>query len=221
MKKLRRGLEMQGPLLDEKDTDGRSEAEQASGMDARLCQAVRKAAGGDQAAFESLIGRFQGEIFRMVYYRTLSRMDAEDITQDVFIKAFRNVGSIREPEMFKPWLYRIALNAVNDFYRRKRLRSIFTLFTGEHEGGAEAGESQASGHLEKKEFWAGLKTFLSKLSAAEKEVFRLKYLDDLGIREIAQVLGKNESTVKTHLYRAVDKFRNEQELCGLLKEERA
>jgi len=189
-------------------------------MDPRLIAEVRQAAAGDRAAFESLIGRYQGEIFRMVYYRTLSRMDAEDITQDVFIKAFRGVETIRDPVMFKPWLYRIALNAVNDFYRKKRLRSIFTLFSGDREEGQAPEEDHASERLEKKEFWGRLGKFLTRLSAAEKEVFRLKYLDDLGIREIAEVLGKNESTVKTHLYRAVDKFRSEKELCGFLKEEK-
>lgn len=123
--------------------------------------------------------------------------------------------------MFKPWLYRIALNATNDHFRKKRLRSIFTLFTGDHEEGRASEDDHASGRLEKKEFWTRLTGFLSRLSAAEKEVFRLKYLDELGIREIAEVLGKNESTVKTHLYRAVEKFRKEKELCGFLQEERS
>ncbi len=199
---------------------GQKEGGESPAMDPRLIAEVRQAAAGDRAAFESLIGRYQGEIFRMVYYRTLSRMDAEDITQDVFIKAFRGVETIRDPVMFKPWLYRIALNAVNDFYRKKRLRSIFTLFSGDREEGQAPEEDHASERLEKKEFWGRLGKFLTRLSAAEKEVFRLKYLDDLGIREIAEVLGKNESTVKTHLYRAVDKFRCEKELCGFLKEEK-
>lgn len=199
---------------------GQKEGGESPAMDPRLIAEVRQAAAGDRAAFEALIGRYQGEIFRMVYYRTLSRMDAEDITQDVFIKAFRGVETIRDPVMFKPWLYRIALNAVNDFYRKKRLRSIFTLFSGDREEGQAPEEDHAPERLEKKEFWGRLGRFLTRLSAAEKEVFRLKYLDDLGIREIAEVLGKNESTVKTHLYRAVDKFRCEKELCGFLKEEK-
>lgn len=155
----------------------------------------------------------------MVYYRILSRMDAEDITQDVFVKAYRGVGSIRDPEMFKPWLYRIALNAINDFFRRKRLRSIFTLFSSEKEEGQAPEEDHAPGRLERKEFWERFSTFLARLSTAEKEVFRLKYLDELNIREIAEALGKNESTVKTHLYRAVEKFRSERELCALWRNE--
>jgi RNA polymerase sigma-70 factor, ECF subfamily len=211
---------MRDPLLDDGETTGTGQEYGETAPDPCLSAEVMSAAAGDRAAFEALMGRFQGEIFRMAYYRTLSRMDAEDITQDVFIKAFRGVESIRDPGMFKSWLYRIALNAINDFYRKKRLRSIFTFFSDDREEGQAPEDDHASGHLENKEFWSRLKTFLSRLSAAEKEVFRLKYLDELNIREISAVLGKNESTVKTHLYRAVDKFRNEKELCGFLKEER-
>lgn len=187
---------------------------------ATLAGIVKMAAAGDRIAFEGLIARFQGEIFRMVYYRTSSRMDAEDITQEVFVSAYRGVKALKDPGMFKSWLYRIALNAVRDFYRKKRLRSIFTLFSPQHdEEHASEGESGLD-HLEKKQFWDRLGGFLSRLSDAEKEVFRLRFLDGLGIKEVSAVLGKNESTVKTHLYRAVDKFRKESELCGLLLEEK-
>jgi RNA polymerase sigma-70 factor, ECF subfamily len=208
---------MQDTLLDDRETTGAGpeDGDAAPVMDPRMSAMVRSAAAGDRAAFEALINRYQGEIFRMVYYRILSRMDAEDITQDVFVKAFRGVGSIREPGMFKPWLYRIALNAINDFFRKKRLRSIFTLFSGEKEEGLASEDDHAPVHLERKEFWGRFDKFLARLSAGEKEVFRLKYLDELNIREISEALGKNESTVKTHLYRAVEKFRGEKELCAL------
>lgn len=90
---------MQEPLLDERETTGEGQADggPAPCEDPALSEAVGRASGGDRGAFETLIARFQGEIFRMVYYRTLSRMDAEDITQEVFVKAFRGVGAIRDP----------------------------------------------------------------------------------------------------------------------------
>lgn len=185
-----------------------------------LADIVKKAAAGDRGAFERLIARYQGDIFRMVYYRTSSRMDAEDITQEVFVSAYRSVGSLKDPGMFRSWLYRIALNAVRDFYRKKRLRSIFTFFSPQHDEEHACREDSSFDHLEKKQFWDRLGAFLSRLSEAEKEVFRLRFLDGLGIKEVSEALGKNESTVKTHLYRAVDKFRKEQELFGFPLEEK-
>lgn len=187
---------------------------------ADLAEIVKMAATGDRGAFERLIARFQGDIFRMVYYRTSSRMDAEDITQEVFVSAYRGVRNLKDPGMFRSWLYRIALNAVRDFYRKKRLRSIFTFFSPQHDEEHASEDASSLDHLEKKQFWNRLGAFLSRLSEAEKEVFRLRFMDDLGIKEISDALGKNESTVKTHLYRAVDKFRKEKELCGFPLEEK-
>ncbi len=181
---------------------------------------VRRAVSGERDAFERLIDRYQGDIFRMIYYRTLSRMDAEDITQDVFIKAYRGVRSLNDPAMFRSWLYRIALNALNDFFRKKRLRSIFSVFSHEQMEEQSMDTGQGPDHLEEKEFRTRLAAFMSRLSSAEKEVFQLRYVDEMGIREIAAVLGRNESTVKTHLYRAVEKFRREKGLDGLLQEEK-
>ena len=184
-----------------------------------LAALVEKAAAGDRLAFERLVDSYHGRIFSMVYYRIMSRMDAEDITQDVFVKAFGGIGSLKNPELFRPWLYRIALNAVNDFLRKKRLRSIFTVFTREQEDAGVAERRTGPDYLERKEFWDSLSKFLSRISASEREVFRQRFLDGLSIREISQVMGKNESTIKTHLYRAVEKFRRETELSMLLQEE--
>ncbi len=181
---------------------------------------VRQAAAGDREAFGELMDTYHQGIFAMVYCRITSRMDAEDITQEIFVRAFQGVKSLRDPGLFKSWLYRIALNAVNDFLRKKRLRSIFTLFTRERDDG-EVPDPNGGGpdYLERKEFWIRLKVFLSRLSPSEREVFRLRFLDGLCIREIAEVMEKNESTVKTHLYRGVEKFRRERDLSGLLQED--
>jgi RNA polymerase sigma-70 factor (ECF subfamily) len=178
---------------------------------------VSRAIAGDSESFGELMGAYHGRIFAMVYSRIMSRMDAEDITQDVFASAFRAIGTLRDPELFRPWLYRIAINTVNDFLRKKRLRSIFTLFSAGEEDREYADPNPEPDHLERKEFWKRLAAFFSRLPASEREVFRLKYLDGLSIREIAEVLSKNESTVKTHLYRGVEKFRREEDLAGLLE----
>ena len=70
----------------------------------------------------------------------------------------------------------------------------------------------------RKEFWQKVETMLTQLSKMEKEVFLLRFLDDLGIKEIADVLHKSESTVKTHLYRALGKFKNDQAFRAYIKE---
>ena len=61
----------------------------------------------------------------MVFYRIRSRVDAEDITQDVFLKAFQKISSVKEAAKFRGWLFSIALNRIRDFQRKKRFRSLF------------------------------------------------------------------------------------------------
>ena len=92
-----------------------------------LTHLVGNAKSGDRASIEELAILFHKEIFRMVYYRTGSRMDAEDLTQEIFIKMSKNLNSLKDPSRFKAWLYSIALNRVRDFYRKKKLLSFLTL----------------------------------------------------------------------------------------------
>jgi RNA polymerase sigma-70 factor (ECF subfamily) len=167
---------------------------------------------GNRNAFQQLMGHYQDMIYRMVYYRTRAKMDAEDITQDVFLKAFNNIGVLKSPKRFKGWLYQIAVNRVRDYYRKKRFRSFFSLMSVDDDAFEQqpeaAGEETAEDHLMRKDFWEQVDRVLSNVSRMEGEVFLLRYFDQLGLKEIAQVLGKGESTIKTHLYRAIKKFKS-------------
>jgi RNA polymerase sigma-70 factor (ECF subfamily) len=185
---------------------------------------VERAGGGEGEAFDQLVDMFQGDIFRMVYYRTRSQMDAEDITQDVFVQAYKNISRLNSPEQFRSWLFSIAVNRVRDFHRKNKFRGLFGLYTeGEEERESPAGRNDDDDALDtmtKKDFWKQVEGLLDKLSKMEREVFMLRFMDDLGIKEIAGVLKKQESTVKTHLYRALEKFRREPSMRQLLREER-
>lgn len=184
-----------------------------------LAETVRIAATGDREAIDSLIHRYQQEIFRMVYLRTGSLMDAEDITQDIFFKVTKRIGRLRDPRLFKPWLYRLAINQVIDYHRKKRLLSYVGF--GEKnppESVVAASSIDPSSDLLRKEFQIRLSSYLKSLSATEQEVFLLRFIDGLKIREIATVLKKAESSVKTHLYRSLQKFRGSARFRSFLRE---
>jgi RNA polymerase sigma-70 factor (ECF subfamily) len=191
--------------------------------DTQLTVLVEHARAGDRLAFNQLIDRFQGDIFRMIYYRTRSRMDAEDLTQDVFMRAFRSISRIREPERFRSWLYRIAVNRVHDFQRKKRFRNLFQPSEEPMESPPDKTQPQdqpeALQQVLKEDFWRQVGLILDKLSRMEREVFLLRFLDQLNIKEISKILKKSESTVKTHLYRALAKFRKAKTLRQFLQEE--
>jgi RNA polymerase sigma-70 factor (ECF subfamily) len=182
---------------------------------------VKKARAGDRAAFAQLISLFWEDVFRLVYYRTRSSMDAEDLTQEIFLRAFRNILRLKEVDRFRPWLFRIAVNRVRDFHRKKRFQSLFSHFEDHEdsvtENGACCNPVAEDKHL-KNEFWDHVNALMNKLSAGEREVFILRFMDQLQIKEISEVLKKRESTVKTHLYRAIRKFKKESSLLQLLRE---
>ena len=166
---------------------------------------------------------FHKEVFRMTYYRIRSRLDAEDLTQEVFIQAFRKLGKLEKVERFRAWLFSIALNRVRDFQRKRRLLNLFGPFSDvdefHHPDASNHNHPEALKQLIRKDFWKQIASLLNKLSRLEREVFILRFMDHLLIAEIAQVLNKSESSVKTHLYRALKKFKDERELIQLLEGE--
>jgi len=191
--------------------------------DIQLAELVKQASDGNRFAFEQLIDHYQGDIYRMIYYRVRTRMDAEDLTQDVFIRAFRSISRLREPDRFRGWLFRIAVNRVNDYLRKKRVRSIFKSSDENPDIEPQATQSQeqpeALEQVLKEDFWRQVGRIAKKLSKMEREVFMLRFLDNLNINEIARILKKSESTIKTHLYRALAKFKKEKTLRQFLQED--
>lgn len=185
----------------------------------QVTELAEKARAGDRASLEQLVNHFHDEIFRMVYYRTRSRMDAEDLTQEIFMKMSKNLPGLKDAGRIKPWLYRIALNRVRDFYRKKSILSFFGTTT-ELEAVARAtteGHNDPGNNVMQKEFQLQFHRFTEDLSRWEREVFMLRFVNHLRIREIAEALKKSESTIKTHLYRALKKFKENSGLRDLLK----
>lgn len=176
---------------------------------ASLVEAAQK---GDRNAFNRIIGLFHEDVFRLIYYRTRSRMDAEDMEQEVFLQAFRSISRLKDVSRFRSWLFTIAVNRVRDFHRKKKLLAFLGISGSEQE--TELPEKEADGtpnaldQLLRREFWSEVEKLSDKFSSAEREVFFLRFVDDLNIREIADVLNKSESAVKTHLYRALKKFKD-------------
>jgi RNA polymerase sigma factor (sigma-70 family) len=185
----------------------------AADKGAQLTEWVVMAQAGDTTAFHHLVDRFQAEIFRMIFYRTRSKMDTEDLTQDVFLKAFKHIRRLESPPLFRSWLFRIAINRVRDHQRRNRIRSVIGTVSLDdenfHESEDMAAEPEATRIVAQKDFWNRVQQLLSQLSRTEREVFQLRFFDQLSLKEISTAMKKNENTIKTHLYRALNKIKTE------------
>lgn len=187
---------------------------------------AQKAVSGNSHAFNQLADLYYNKIFRLVYYRIKYKMDAEDLTQEIFTQAFRNLNSLKEVEKFKSWLFSIAINKVKDFKRKKQFTSLFGILSDKNIKDEQKPDTEPDSkpdanplyNVMRQNFWRQFEEVLNRFSYLEKEVFLLRFLDQLGINEISVTLNKNESTVKTHLYRALKKLKYDDSVKRLLKE---
>lgn len=181
---------------------------------------VTAAQAGNRTAFNRLMERYQAPVFRMVFYRTRSQTDAEDITQEVFLQALRHLPRLRETDKFKGWLFRIAINRIRDYRRRGRFRALFEPWLGSAQDDEPHFEPAASddpaADLERSQFWQRIGGALDRLPRMEREVLLLRFFEGLEMREICMALGKSDSTIKTHLYRGLRKFQADDSLRELL-----
>ena len=185
-----------------------------------IADTVAKAIAGNRQATEQLADLYYQTVFRMVYYRTRSKSDAEDLTQEVFMQMVKYLPRLKDKNRFRPWLFRITLNKVYDFHRKKQ----FLTFVGNVSDNTQDKASDniqsrietPADELMRKEFWQQFRQLGDSLPRQEREVFLLRFADNQKIKEIARILKKSDSTVKTHLYRALKKFRQNCELRNML-----
>lgn len=184
--------------------------EQQAEQDA-LDQLVRRCIAGDQAAWNQLVKCQYKRVYGLCYRFTGSQTDAEDVTQDVFLKVYRNLGSYDAAKGgFNTWLTTLTRNLLVDQFRRTRLEratdSLDETLGGE-EDGPTAAERLADTRPSQEQNYAGLELkariqdALSKVSPELREAVILRDLEDMDYKEIALVLKIPEGTVKSRISR--------------------
>jgi RNA polymerase sigma-70 factor (ECF subfamily) len=143
-------------------------------------------------------------IFNYLFYRVgFNRDTAEDLTSDVFLKAFQAFDSYDRNRSFKTWVYTIAHNHLVNYYTGRK--DVLPL----EEAIEVVKEIPVSQTVEEKMLKEKILHLVSKLPAAQRELVILRYVNDLSHHEIAQIVGKEEGAVRTALSRAVALLRDE------------
>jgi RNA polymerase sigma-70 factor, ECF subfamily len=176
-----------------------------------VAQLVRRCASGDAAAWEEIVQRFHRRIYNICYRFAGSADDAQDLTQEVFIKVFRTVGSFDgEKASFNTWLTTVTRNLLVDHFRKKRndrvTDSMDAVHGADQDGPSVADQLAGNGpspqvHVESQERREMVHRALQQISPDLREVVILRDLQDLDYREIAQVLKVPEGTVKSRINR--------------------
>lgn len=174
---------------------------------------VRAVKGGDATAYRGLVEKYQQRIYHVIYGMVRNQEDARDLTQDAFIKAFRNLERFREDSRFYTWLYRIAMNVTIDFTRR-RARAPVSAGAEEDVAVRDADRGIEDTHrndgpgkqLERKQLHTAILDAIEQLPDTHRQVILLREVEGLSYKEIAEVLEVKEGTVMSRLFYARKKL---------------
>ncbi|HUD70529.1 MAG TPA: sigma-70 family RNA polymerase sigma factor [Dongiaceae bacterium] len=173
---------------------------------------ARRAAAGDESAFEALVARFQGRIYRLVRRMTGSDGEAEDALQDAFLSAYRSLATFRGEAKFSTWLYRIATNAAlmrNRARARRPVESLEAYAPSFDAAGRHAREpadlslaARADELLDRRRLMEQALEGIDRLPEACRAAFVLRDLEEMPTAEVAIVLGIDAAAVRQRVHRA-------------------
>lgn len=157
---------------------------------------------GNQQAYSVLVERYRNYVFTIVLRYLKSREDAEEVAQDVFVKAYRSLADFKGTAKFSTWLYTITTTTCITFLRRKKLET----YSLDNEKVFAAADNQDGGisanQIEQKSKVNMVNSAIGLLSPDDAQVITLFYKGEQTLEEIAQILGKEPNTVKVQLHRA-------------------
>ena len=167
---------------------------------------IQQAKDGDADAFGELYARYADSVFRFVYSQTSNRLDAEDITSDVFLRAWRSLGRYKERGYsFSAYLFRIARNVLIDT-RRKR-KPVAEITEDEIVNLPDMAVTEPSAILSNKIQHRELVAILGQLREDYRTVLVLRFLNELSPEETSQVMGRSVGAVRVLQHRALSSLR--------------
>jgi RNA polymerase sigma-70 factor, ECF subfamily len=179
--------------------------------DEALC---RRVADRDEAAFDLLVGRYQGRAYRLAWSLLRDAEDARDVSQEAFLRVYRTAAGFRGDARFSTWFYRILVNLCLDQQRRGGWwRRLLVRDDGAAEADGPLLERQPAplvdpgDTVDHAQVMARLWTAVERLSPQQRAAILLHVQEELPMGQIAAVLGCTEATVRVHLHRAVSALR--------------
>lgn len=181
--------------------------------------AVERTLAGERDAFRSLVERHSQQLFRLAYRMTGNEHDAEEVVQEAFLRAYRNLGQFGSRANFGTWVYRIAANYAIDRMRQKRneesRRSTPSALADEPDQDPlelAPDERPTPDRLAtNRELRKKMEEALKALSASERTAFVMRHWEGCAIEEIAAVLKSTTSAAKNTVFRSVQKLRHSLE----------
>jgi RNA polymerase sigma-70 factor (ECF subfamily) len=167
---------------------------------------IRQAIGGDEAAYGTLVERYEGRLLTLARRLVNDAQRAEDVVQDALLKAFAKLGSFHFRSSFYTWLYRITVNAAYDLREKETRRRAVSLDdgpVGQVLAGNRPGPAARAATAELREI---VRNEIEKLSPKLRMILKLRELEGLSYEELAVTLSISKGTVESRLFRAREKL---------------
>lgn len=165
---------------------------------------IEEAKNGNKEAFTSLIMEIENDLYKIAKTRISNEADIDDVIQETMIEAYRNIRKLREPKKFKKWVITILVNKCNKVYKRKYKKDVSI---DEY----DLDKYIVSNNYKNIDDDLNFYSLLKKLKYEERIVIILYYMEQYSIKDIKEILKMNENTVKTHLFRARKKIKENYE----------
>ncbi|RKU22704.1 hypothetical protein C6503_03875 [Candidatus Poribacteria bacterium] len=176
-------------------------------------QLIQRVLAGDDAAFSTLVKKYQKPVHALAWRKVGDFHIAEEITQDTFLKAYQKLAMLKEPQRFLSWLYVIATNLCKAWLRKKRLRTqslenteSMTLEKATYSGYVISENEQTAIEAQREV----VKALLAKLQESERTILTLRYFGEMSSAEIGEFLGVSANTVRSRLRRAQERLKKEE-----------
>jgi RNA polymerase sigma-70 factor, ECF subfamily len=211
-----RNYEVQDPLRGRMAGTDRIQDRQAQDRRIDDTMLIREAQRGNRAAFEELVRHYDQAVLRLALHLTGTEQDAQDVYQDAFLKAYKNIGNFRFECSFYTWIYRIVTNLCLDHLRRRNVRKEDAPVAKDADGGEydlldQVADGRAGANPERdlmrRQLGSRIAGALDKLTPRERMVFELKHYHGLKLRTVGEILHTTEETAKNTLFRATQKLR--------------
>jgi RNA polymerase sigma-70 factor (ECF subfamily) len=209
---------IESPLVQVRDAESVVEIrpEQTAPVDDRIL--VKRSQEGDYGAFDLLVQRYQERVYATIYHMTSNHEDANDLTQESFIKAYKAIGSFKGDSSFFTWVYRIAVNKTINFLKSRKNKIHLSLndldFNAEHDPDLVAFVSEKTPRRDSSlsELQEKLNEAMQRLSDVHRLVVTLHDVQGLSHEEISKIMDCNTGTVRSRLFYA------RQQLQGYLSD---
>ena len=183
-------------------------------MELLVKKRIKQVLKGDQSAFGEIVEIYKDKVFHVCYRMLGNRHEAEDISQEAFIRAYINIHTFDVDRKFSTWLYRIATNLCIDRIRKKKPDYYLDAEVAGTDGltmysQVQTDEPLPEEEVESMELQDSIQQGISKLPDKYRSVIVLKYIEELSLKEISEILDLPLGTVKTRIHRGREALRKQ------------